>query len=81
MMICLVCAVFPYGLRNWFDHLGYFSIFHNEHLILLAKIAFVGIIFCGLYLFALYITKTLDDDDKNTLHRWLMIHKIKTLLS
>lgn len=77
MMICLGAGVIPYGLKVWLDQLGVFNHLVNPELIFFTRIAFVCIIYAAVYMAMLFITKTLDEDDRATLYRWLLIGKIK----
>ena len=78
MAICILSGVLPFFIKQIFDDLMVFQFLENETVIFLLKIGFVGILYICLYAIGLIVTKTLDQDDKATICRWLMIGKIKS---
>lgn len=80
MIICLLSGSLPYVLTKTINNFGVFELLVIPEVIYLSRIIFVSLIFGITYLFMLFITKTLDADDKATLSRWLLINKFKKII-
>lgn len=80
MIICILSGLLPFFLIKVLNNYGVFELLIIPEVIYITRIIFVSIIFGITYLFMLFITKTLDADDKATLSRWLLINKFRRII-
>lgn len=80
MIICIGSAVLPFLLTKLLNQYGIFELLVIPEVIHISRMIFVSLIFGVMYVLMLYITKTLDEDDKATLSRWLLFNKLKKIL-
>lgn len=80
MCLSIGSGAIVYMLKKVLEGTGVFNFLSPMEIMYMLEIGVVFVLFGIIYVGLLYMTNSLDADDKETIYRWLMIAKIKKVM-